>query len=269
MVLYKCECCNFVTILKSNYTRHLKTKKHLTNIQNSLSAMVMNTNEHKMNTNEHKMNTNEHKMNTNFNCQFCGESFKTNPSKRRHELHYCKHRLDNMSYKELFLESKKEKKDLKNQIEILLTKVGDTTINNTQNIQLNSYGKESLEHITDAMKSQLLNIPYGMIPKMIEQVHFNNDKPENKNILLPNKKDNKLKVYKNNKWEYRDKDEILKDLIGGKYFILDTFYDSVVENLNKSSKHNYEKFLSNFDENNKELHEQLKKECEIILLNNR
>ena len=33
MVLYKCEICFFVSKLKSNYHRHLETKKHLNNVQ--------------------------------------------------------------------------------------------------------------------------------------------------------------------------------------------------------------------------------------------
>ena len=48
-----------------------------------------------------------------------------------------------------------------------------------------------------------------MIPKLIEAVHFNDKKPENKNILLPNKKDKLIKVYKDNKWHYKTKDETL------------------------------------------------------------
>ena len=43
MVLYNCDCCNFSSNLKSNYNRHLNTKKHLYNIENSIIPMVMNT----------------------------------------------------------------------------------------------------------------------------------------------------------------------------------------------------------------------------------
>ena len=35
-----------------------------------------------------------------------------------------------------------------------------------------------------------------MIPKMIEAVHFNDERPENKNIALTIKKDNKIMVLK-------------------------------------------------------------------------
>ena len=276
MPLYTCQLCNYSTKIKSQLIRHNNTKKHQGRINGDIpnsEFSVMNTNEHKMNTNEHKMNTNEHKMNTDekkkYICDFCESMFNTLPSKRRHELHYCKHRYDNTGYKKLYMEEKKEKKALIKQIEILLDKVGDTTINNTQNIQLNSYGKEDLGHITDSMKTQMLKIPYGMIPKMIEAVHFNQKKPENKNIAFTNKKEKKIKVYSEDKWVYKDKDDIIHDLIDGKYFILDTHYDNVVETLNKTYKTSYEKFRTFYDENDKILHDQLKKDCELLLLNNR
>lgn len=180
-----------------------------------------------------------------------------------------------MSYKELFLETKKqlqeEKEEFKKQIELLLTKVGNTTnhINNTQNIQLNSYGNEDLSHITDTLKTQMLKIPYGMIPKMIEAVHFNKEKPENKNIAFTNKKDNKIKIFCGNKWVYKDKDKTINDLIDGKYFILDSHYEDSNENMTLSSKTTYEQFRNFFDDKDKDLHDQLKKDCELLLLNNR
>ena len=276
MNVYSCNLCNYETLLSQNYRRHIKTKKHQAKLNASvgnIEIMVMSQKEPEKSQKEPKRAKKE-PVNSEYICNFCNESFKTYANMRRHELHRCKNRYDNTSYKELFIESKKqmekEKKDLKKQIEILLTKVGDTTINNnTQNIQLNSYGKENMNHITDNMKTQLLKMPFGMIPKMIEAVHFNNEKPENKNIAFTNKKDNKIKVYSEDKWIFKDKDDIIHDLIDGKYFILDNHYDQVVETLNKTSKTSYTKFRTFFDEKDKELHEQLKKDCELLLLNNR
>ena len=90
MVLYSCNLCLFSSKIKTHYNRHLKTKKHLSAVDDSLQAMVMSTNEHKMSTNEHIMSTNEHT----FKCNFCDLYFSTKPNKRRHELHYCKETIN-------------------------------------------------------------------------------------------------------------------------------------------------------------------------------
>ena len=280
MVLYSCDSCNYSSNIKTHYNRHLKTKKHLDNIENNVISMVMNTNEHKMNTNEHKMNTNEHKMNTNeietedkFYCEFCFETFNTKASKRRHELHYCKQ--NKHITQTIINEKNKQIKKLEKTVDKLIDKAGNTTINNIkstqnqqQNIKLNNYGSEDLSHITDFFKTNLLSLPHGMIPKMIEAVHFNNDKPENKNILLPNKKDNKMKVFSGDKWVYKDKNETLNDLMDGKYFIMDTHYESICETTDKNFTL-FKRFQELFDKRNKIIVEAQKKECELLLLNNR
>jgi hypothetical protein len=218
----------------------------------------------------HKTENSIHKVYTKYTqnlCDFCLKSFTSRQSMWRHKRKYCKIIKENdkkvIELESIVLEQKK-------QINKLIDKVGTTNIttnniNNTQNIQLNSYGNEDMSHITDTLKDGLLKIPYGMIPKMIEAVHFNDNKPENKNIAFTNKKDNKMKVYKDNKWIYRDKDETIKDLMDGKYFILDSHYEHNFKNLSSSAKTNYENFQSNFtDEFNN-----IKKECELVLLNNR
>ena len=282
MVCYNCETCMFSSKIKSHYNRHLKTKKHLRNHENSLIPMVMNTNEHKMNTNEHKMNTNEHKMNTNehankdkYYCEFCFELFNTKPSKRRHELHYCKENTN--SKDKLLNEQTKQIKKMEKTIDKLIDKAGNTTINhiqssqsthNQQNIKLNNYGSEDLSHLTDFFKNNLLTQPHGMIPKMIEAVHFNTDKPENKNILMPNKKDNKVKIFSGDKWIYKNKNDTMNDLIDGKYFIMDTHYSNIC-NSSEKNFNLFKKFQELFDERNKILLEAQKKECELMLLNNR
>jgi len=254
----------------------------------------MSTNGAQKSTNDKNVSTKEHKMSTNvlekytfsensensekktYACEFCDREFSSKAILNRHIKQYCK-MIKNLHHNELLqeqivtLEKKHiaEKTELYKHIEILLTKVGNTTINNTQNIQLNSYGSEDMTHITDTLKDNLIKMPYGMIPKMIEAVHFNDEKPENKNIVLPNKNDNKIKVFTGSKWIYQDKDETINDLVDGKYFILDSHYENEGMNVNSQTRTNYVKFKKEYDGGDKELVETLKKQCELMLLNNR
>jgi hypothetical protein len=218
-----------------------------------------------------------------FKCEYCDDIFTFFTNKRRHELHRCKKNplvlktlIDKKAITISDIEKKHEteKKQLYNQIELLLQKVGNTTniINNTQNtqnIQLNNYGNEDLSHITDKLKESLIKMPYGMIPKLIEAVHFNDNMPCNKNIILPNKKDNKLKIYNGKKWIYKNKEEVFNDLMDGKYFILDNYYEDHNDLLTRQNKNNYDKFRTYFDDKDTKLFDQIKKECELIILNNR
>ena len=78
-------------------------------------------------------------------------------------------------------------------------------------------------------------------------------------------------VFKNNKWVYCNKDETINDLVDGKYFLLDNHYQKLEseKSFSKETKSTYENFKTYFDEGDKKLVEQIKKDCELILLNNR
>lgn len=288
MPIYICEQCSFSSKIKTHYTRHINTKKHKKNIEIC---------------EEQKNNKKIIGLKPCFSCDYCNSSFISFSNKRRHELHRCKLRPSESKIVCSLKKKDNEIKSLKKQMELLLTKVGttnNTIINNTTNntINLNSYGKEDLSHITENLKTNLLHIPYGMIPKMIEVVHFNDKKPENKNIILTNKNDNKIKIFSGNKWIYKNKEDTIKNLINEKYFILDTHYDSintiddnsteesclipneiqnsmnsvlnnVINNSKDINKKNYESFRNKYDGKDKELLEKLKRECELVLLNNR
>jgi len=278
MVTYTCNHCNYSTKLKSNFDRHEKTKKHRVKagiiVMNGKETTPMSTNEHKMSTNEHKMSTNEHKMSTTinaFSCDFCELVFTTKPNKRRHELHYCKlnKELTNKDAKIKILE--KEKKELYRKIDELIKKVGDTYIqNNIENkIIINSYGNEDLSHITDKIKDELLKIPYAAIPKLIETIHFNDDMPQNKNIKYPNKKENVVSVYQGDKWVFKDKNETINDLIDSKYCVIDTHYDEIDTELPTFTKKSYSSFKKVYEDGDEEFVKNLKRECDMVLLNNR
>jgi hypothetical protein len=171
------------------------------------------------------------------------------------------------------LELKLVVKEQTKQISKLIKKVGNTT-NNTNNsnnttnnnIILNSYGKEDLSHITNILKTLLIKGPFMMIPKLIEEIHFNKEKPENKNICYPNKKNNIVKVYKNDEWKYFNKEELMEGLMADSYYILDVHYDENGDNvLNDVQKKRYRKFKKQYD--NGELDKGTKGEINLILIN--
>jgi len=312
MPLYKCSPCNFSTTLKGNYKQHILSKKHRINIGDITTDIIICGVAKKMNqSGSTEMNqfgslnqSGSTEMNQSgslnqsgsktmkktmekksFDCEHCNMTFATNSSRKRHQTTRCK---SSTQFETLILEMKEqqetekarhesEKQDLTDKIDKLLDKVGNTTTNNitnnTQTIILNSYGSEDLSHITDNIKTQMLRIPYAMIPKMIEAVHFNDLKPENKNIVLPNKKENKFKIFKDNKWVYQNKDEALNALVTNKYNILDNHYEKSnikdPNNMDEFVKMNYLKFRQYYTEGDSELLEKIKEECEMVMLNNR
>ena len=288
MVLFTCNYCNYQTTFNSNFKKHLKTKKHRKNeelsLQNNKTYSVMNQYEPKMNQNEPQMNQNEpQKPKKVHKCDYCDETFNTIPSKRRHELHRCKHnnirgslitkqenhiKILEKKMEKQRKEMEKQKKELMKQIEILLTKVGNNNTTITNNIQLNNYGNEDLSHITNKQKTQMLKIPYVMIQRLIEYVHFNDKKPENKNIMIVNKKDKYIKIFKDGKWIYRDKKETLEMLVDGKYFILDEHFNEIPdEYLSDIERNRYLIFQDKYDNKDNELHKFLLDKTELTLLN--
>jgi hypothetical protein len=230
-----------------------------------------------------------------YKCDFCPKTFTNHSNKRRHEMYRCKenpefldkiindknNRIKNLQKDKETLEKDKEtlekdkekleseKKELYRQVSTLLDKVGDTNIQN--NIILNSYGKEDLSHITDALKTELLSIPYGAIPKMIEAIHFNDEKPENKNIVIPNKKENLVKIFEGDKWIYKNKNDTITDLVDSKYNIIDEHYFEMdnAEKVNPQIKTSFTKFRKFYEDGDEEMVADLKKQCELVLLNNR
>ena len=276
---HNCELCNYNTTLLGNLKRHFKTNKHRAKLNNGEKNYnklgLMSTNEHKMSTNEHKMSTNEHRMSTNLKCDYCGNQFATMANKRRHELHYCKDNKDKDILLKKIKKMEKEKKELYKKIDELISKVGNNNTNNNiqtqnnNNIIINNYGNEDISHLTNKIKDALIKIPYGAIPKLIESVHFNDEIPKNKNIIFPNKNENLLKIYHGDKWVYKNKNEMITDLIDSKYMIMDSHYDDTKNSISNKVKKSYEKFQKYYDEGDEHITKHLKTQCGLILLNHR
>ena len=306
MPIYECELCQFQTKIKTHFNRHINTPKHKRKYLNSkINTETTKQTESKLDNDqpqkqldiqpENTVENDEKKIKITIkdvtkkdtslttkvylDCEFCGRKLSTKGHLARHIKSYCpalKTKKESNLLKDMLEEQKQqfanERANLYKQIEKLLDKVGNTTniqsnIKNT--ITLNSYGNENLSHITDNLKTSLLKLPYVMIPKLIEAVHFNDDHPENKNIALTNSRDNKIKVFSDNRWIYRDKEETINDLVEGKYYILDTHFEEVNNSLDSENKTNFIKFKQYLNSDDKEFCSKLKRDCEMVLLNNR
>ena len=180
----------------------------------------------------------------------------------------------------------KEYEGLKDKIEDLLIELSKNGVNTTNNnnttnmtnshntihntININNYGNENTEYLKSDYLNNLLQGAFTAIPKLIENIHFNPQHPENHNIKITNKKEPYIKIRKNDKWELQDKKETLETLVDDKYYLLEDHYAGVGENgikISGETKRVMDKFIDKYSED-KELQKNLQKKSEIIILNN-
>ena len=111
MVMYECGICNFSSKIKTHHNRHLKTKKHQTNYEKSLIAMVKSQKEPEKSQKEPEKSQKEPEKSQGkpvFLCDYCDYTFTTYANKRRHELHRCKENTSEMTKKINSLEKEKK-----------------------------------------------------------------------------------------------------------------------------------------------------------------
>ena len=160
---------------------------------------------------------------------------------------------------------------------MLLEKVGTTTINNNNcgntqtnnqnNIQLNNFGQENLDMLTDKYMRKMVIYPYTAIPKMIKKIHFNDNFPENKNIRMLNKKDNKLQIRNNNKWEYVNKKETLESLINDKNYQLDKYYEENKDSFEYKYQSRFDTFQEKIGDEDKHVNKEINTGSELVFWN--
>jgi len=146
--------------------------------------------------------------------------------------------------------------------------INHTTINNISNtININNFGNENLDMLTSKFMSAMIDKPYTAIPKMIKKIHFNDKYPENKNIRMLNKKDNKLQIIENGKWIYVDKDETIDMLLGDKNYRLDDYYEKNKSKFTDAQSHRFIMFQDKIGESDKKVNQNMAKGTDLIFWN--
>jgi hypothetical protein len=167
-------------------------------------------------------------------CTFCNKIFTRKSSLNRH-YKICSNKLSNNN--NLIKENniiKKEFEEFKIQISNLLKQAkiphktlqqinknlingnnnsnNNNTINN--NIQIIKFGSENIKNILNEKEIlKILNSRYCAIEESIKEIHFNKSRPEYRNILITNLRDNIAYVYNGNTFEAVQKNSVISDLI--------------------------------------------------------
>jgi hypothetical protein len=278
MVLYECKKCNFSSHLKSNYFRHLNTKKHENdegnyegkpekkNKKDSKRTQMPEKRTQKGLKKDSKRTQIEKK--NNWECEFCKKMLKNRPILLRHVRKFCKVKKQ--------IENEKFEKDKiiteqKENINKLIMNLNNTTIinsNTTNNIQLNNYNNVDLSMLTDNFKTKMINGPFTMIPRAMKAIYFNKKYPQNKVIKLINRKDNIIQVHKKNGWEYVEKNEVIDEIIDTTNYEIDTYYETTPEKFTEFVNKTYNRFRDLYESQDKKLWNNIKKQVDLLLWNN-
>ena len=275
MVVYDCIPCQYSTKRKTEFERHLLTKKHMSqpkvNLESTKSQPLVN-----------QKSTFSHEL----QCKYCLKQFKYKQSMYKHIKYVCKKNKDE-DFKELARLMNEKEKQLKvqgsqlekmqKQIDKLTNKLQIQNINNgiinnnnnnnnTINIQLLNHDDTDYSHMTPNDYITCIQSCNRCVKQMIEKIHFNMDKPENMNIYLSNIKGKYVMIYKDNSWQLRDKKDQIDDMYDYNEMMLENWYDEYKEKYPHIVK-SFQRYLKNKDGNS--VLNNVKDEILLMLYNKR
>lgn len=148
----------------------------------------------------------------------------------------------------------------------------NNTINQTNNqinnqiININSFGNEDTSYINGNLVNKYLEAPYTALPNLLKSIHFHPKHPENHNIRITNRREPYAKVFEDNKWLLKDKNQVIEDIRDKGKLILDNYRDEEKHSAFKNMCYN--EFCEKYDKEDKDLIDRIFKDIELLILNN-
>jgi uncharacterized C2H2 Zn-finger protein len=114
----------------------------------------------------------------------------------------------------------------------------NNTINTTNNIQINSFGNEKTDYLTNEYFAKLLQNNYGKdsFLKLSNEIYLNKDKPENNTIKIDNLNNKWCKIIENNKWITTTKDSAKEKIFSKVSDIILLILDDVKDKVPKEKR---------------------------------
>jgi len=263
--MFTCNRCNYNTSDRSNFIRHLKK----INICNAIDEehLLFNPDDQLKELINYKKT---------FSC-VCKKLYTSSRTLAHHKKN-CKYFINkNIDIIQQITVLKEEVKQLKeNQQKPIIIN------NDNRTFIINTFGQEGIDYITNEIYNKYLANPETAIKRLTQEIHLNDEHPENQNVKITDQSRNIIKTYKlnddnnNGKWIKSDKKVIIMKIIDTMKHLFKKFMDknNGLNNWGDGEQYNNDIYEYIFSANkelnkaiNKEFNLQLKKEIELLLSN--
>ena len=241
-------------------------------------------------------------------CNFCNKEFKLKGNLKRHMDNYCIEKKKILEEKNILLLEKKinenfmetNKKYFINNMNNPNDNINnDNTTNNINNInninnninnnditnntinvnfninsddlKLNSFGKEDISHITKDEYKKILSTFFTGFIEYIKKIHFDDRMPANHNVYMSKVDSKYAYIYDDNQWNIQKKEEIIDKIISKKKILLNNMSSELLEK-GQITDNIYElhaEFNMNYIQGGTECEKSLSKDVELLLYNYR
>lgn len=241
-MVYQCEHCDYLTNRQSNFLRHKNRKNPCDNTskgnKNVNPIDVLKNTEVNVGVNVGVNDVNANVNGNSYKCDICLKCFSTRQGKFNHKKFVnCTPPTPPPSSVQQanVINNHTTNNNTTNNINNSNNNTTNNNINNN-NIQINVFGNEDLNYllndknIIQKLKSFGKSGIYGL-PKILNEIHFNKDMPENNTLIKPEEYGNGVMIMNDDKeWEYREFEDIRENLINTivQYF---KAYNTVKNNL--------------------------------------
>ncbi len=218
-------------------------------------------------------------------CEYCNQEYSNNGNlkknkkkckdKDKNKIEYLEDLIAEFNKKLKEYEDKLNSKDKiiemrDNQINELIQKVGNNTINNnTININGNvllSLSNSNLEHLTDNDMYACVNSCVLSVPNLIRKIHFNPMISANHNIYITNIRNKYVVVFNGKEWEIKDRRETREDMINiNEYRLEDWVSNEEVQKMFPKAMKKFELYMKKREEDG--VLDLIKNEINMLLYN--
>lgn len=211
MEQFLCKRCGYSADVKHTLFRHWKRKIKCDPILEDIDVETL------------MQNFSERDYKINYPCSFCERSFNNKANMYRHTK-ICKKNPVNIEIESKFQVMQGEIVSLKTKLKefeynsINIQNIQNVNTQNIINIHLKDFGLESQEHLSKELLTRCF--ADKKLVELIENLHFDQNCPQNHNVRLKSKKQELMEIFSNGKWQLKDQDQTLTELIESGYRIL-------------------------------------------------